>query len=95
MASGLFKHALPFILGMAVGVVFNDQIRQAWGMLRGAVPQVPDIPSFGGGGAPEPEPVDETPDTGAGAGSAYAYKADFEKEYDSHLETYNNGIPWN
>ena len=41
---------LPFILGLAVGVVFNDQIRQGWQMLRGAVPQVPDIPSFGGGG---------------------------------------------
>jgi len=84
---------LPFLLGLGVGVVFNDQIRQGWQMLRGAVPQVPDIPSFGGGGAPmdaTPEPVDNT-----GAGNvAYAYKADFDREYEKHSETYNNGIHW-
>ena len=92
MASAIFKHALPFVAGMVVGVIFNSQIRDLWGMLRGAVPQVPDIPSFdGGGGTTEPAPVDETP---AEAGYAYAYKTDFEKEYESHLETYNNGIQW-
>ena len=85
---------LPFLLGLGVGVVFNDQIRQGWQMLRGAVPQVPDIPSFGGGAPVDtaPEPVDNT---GAGAGNmAYAYKADFDREYERHSETYNNGIPF-
>lgn len=91
----LLKHALPFILGLGVGVVFNDQIRQAWQMLRGAVPQVPDIPSFGGGGGaiePAPEPIEA--DTDTDAGRAYAYKADFEREYESYAEATNNGIQW-
>ena len=88
----LGKNILPFVLGMAVGVVFNNQIRQGWQWIRGQVPQIPDIPSFGGTPEPiaEPEPVEDNP-----AAASYAYKADFEKEYDSHLETYNNGIPFN
>ena len=86
------KSALPFILGLAVGVVFNDQIRQGWQMLRGAVPQIPDIPSFGAP-TPAPEPVAPV-DTNAGNSSAYAYKADFDREYSSFNETTNNGIHW-
>lgn len=86
--------ALPFILGLAVGVVFNDQIRQGWQMLRGAVPQIPDIPSFGGGAAPAPEPIDDTGTDTAAGNSAYAYKADFDREYSSFNETTNNGIHW-
>jgi hypothetical protein len=87
------KGAFPFILGLAAGVIFNDMIRQGWDWLRGQVPQVPEIPSFGGGApaAPEPEPVPEAPAAGT---AAYAYKADFEKEYESYGETHNNGIPW-
>ena len=92
-----FSGVLPFLLGLGVGVVFNDQIRQAWGMLQGAVPQIPGIPSFGGiGGAPEPSPAPEPVDnTGTGAGNvAYAYKADFDREYERHSETTNNGVPF-
>ena len=86
---------LPFILGLGVGVIFNDTIRQGWSWLRGQVPQVPDIPSFGGISqpaatetvveAPQQAPVQQT-------AYAYAYKADFEKDYETHLETINNGI---
>ena len=86
------KNAIPFILGLAVGVVFNEQIRQGWGMLQSAVPQIPDIPSFGGGGGveePIEEPVEDNP-----AAANYAYKADFDREYESNNQTHNNGIPF-
>ena len=83
--------ALPFILGLAVGVVFNDQIRQGWQWIRGQVPQVPDIPSFCGAPA---APIEEAPVQDNTSARAYAYKADFEREYESFNETTNNGVPF-